>query len=171
MALDSILYEPAGNFDAIQKAQRLDPYRRQGLDFPCPVAEDAFVMQKILAQPQQGQLELRRIGMDDHGAGARQLLPFVKGNGALKTLGEIGTLLHGMCDVQTDDFFTFASACLRIQAGPFRKTRAAGKRAKHIKRLLRSLGVMGADTPGKRRDDKHSEPRGAALPECFIMLE
>ena len=124
-------------------------------------------MQEILAQPQQGQLELRRIGMDDHSAGARQLLAFVKGDDALKALGEIGPLLHGMRDVQADDFVTFTSACLRIQAGPFRKTRAAGEGAKHIKRLLRSLGIMRTDTPGKHRDDKLSEPGGAALPGCF----
>ena len=52
MALDSILYEPAGNFDAIQEPEPLYPDRRQGLDFPCPVAEDTLVIHEMLAQPQ-----------------------------------------------------------------------------------------------------------------------
>ena len=105
--------------------------------------------------------------MDDHGAGARQLLSVVKGNDVLQALGKIGPLLHGMRDVQADDFFPFTSACLRIQAGPFRKTGAAGKSAQHIKRLLGSLGIMRTDTRGKYRDDKFSETGRTALPDGF----
>ena len=126
MALQRPLHEGAGRFHLVHILQGLPPDIGDGLQFPGPIADQAFAAQKVFAQLAEYKMKLWWIGMNDHRAATAfvqdlfQVQRFFGG-------GEVPSLEHGGGDVYHQHMRTLPSLALHIQAGGLRQSAAVAE--------------------------------------------